>query len=313
MPDRRWFLRAVLSVGAVGFLLTRVDLTELGARLKDASPSLVGLAFAALLLSAVAGGLVWASVFPRDHALPSAYAIRCTLVGFSINNVVPTGVAGDVYRAWVVARRSGGWPLGCYSVLMDRWCAFLVLLAALGGAALWLAFAAPLGETLRALDLVVVLMAGGFLGATILLLMWNGRLPPILGLRVPGLEQWMPDVAARMWAHVASRRVAATLLWAALSMTLEAASILFAARALGASGSPWTYLILAPVFRVMHRVPGFVNAIGPQEVAAVALWGTLGVGAALALSISFVIHALRVAVGLVGVPFYLADRDQGSQ
>lgn len=306
-------LRLVLSLGVVAVLIAHVDAGQLVARLGHVDPVALSCGLLALLGSAVAAGVVWSSVFPRERRLASVDAIRFTLIGFSINNLVPMGMAGDVYRVWAAARSGAGWVLACYSVLMDRWCAFLVLLLALAGAAAYLRGRAPDGGAgaLHALLAIVLVLAIGFAVATVALLLWRGRLPGFLRTSQPDVERVLPEICAHMRAHVLSSRVAVTLLWAVVSVWLEALCILFVARSLGVQGSPLAFMILAPVFRVMHRVPGFVNAIGPQEVAALAVWGVLGVPRETALSISFLLHALRAAVGLVGVPLYLAGGAAG--
>lgn len=298
-------LRLALSAAALAIIVSQIDGAALVARFATADLAIMAGAFLALLGSALAGALVWASVLPPDPPLPPLEAMRLSLIGFTINNVVPTGVGGDVYRAWALHRRGFGWPTALYSVLMDRWCAFLVLLLGLSGAAaLLLTVLGVDSVAVRELVGVVLVLGLTFAVGTVVLLVWWGRLPPVLRDAGRGTASFWPEVCQRMRAFVASSRVAVTLAWAVVSMGLEGLAIALTARALGAPGSLLMYAATAPVFRVMHRVPGFVNAIGPQEMAALAVWGSLGVGAASTLPVSLALHGLRLAVGLLGVPLY---------
>ena len=302
----RFSVRLVLSVTAIALIFSQVDGASLAARFAAADVPMLGGAFVALMSSALAGGLVWASVFPLGHRLPPLEAVRLSLIGFTVNNVVPTGVGGDVYRAWAVAGRGFGWPLACYSVLMDRWCAFLVLLVGLAGStAMLLPFLGWGSHGGRTLQGVVLMLGGGFAIATVVMLLWRGRLPAVLGRGGDAAAPFLPEVLDRMRAHVRSPRVVVTLGWAVVSMALEGVSIALTARALGAPAGFLTYAAAAPLFRVMHRVPGFVNAIGPQEMAAMAVWGSLGLGPDTTLPVSLALHGLRLGVGLLGVPLYI--------
>lgn len=308
MPRRsgsRVWVRLALSVAALAAIISQLDVAALLARFATADLAPMAGAFVALLASALVGALVWASVLPPDQPLPTLEAMRLSLIGFSINNVVPTGVGGDVYRVWALTRRGVGWPTAFYSVLMDRWCAFLVLLLGLSGASALLLTVLGV-DSVAVRELVGVVLALGLMFAvgTVVLLVWWGRLPSVLGDVGRKAGSFWPEVCQRMRTFVASPRVAVTLAWAVVSMGLEGLAIALTARALGAPGSLLMYAATAPVFRVMHRVPGFVNAIGPQEMAALAVWGSMGVGAASTLPVSLALHGLRLAVGLLGVPLY---------
>lgn len=306
-------VRLLLSATVLTYMLGQVDASLLPQLLAGARPLGLAAGAAALLASAACGGLLWHALFPQP-ALAPGRAVRYTLIAFSLNNLIPTGLAGDVYRIWAVGRDAVPLATACYTVVMDRWCAFLVLLLATAGAtayvhAHWSGL--PLtsaGPTLAA-DAVLAgllwLLVVAFVGVTFALIRvgrWRW-----LRLSIPGAEAALPEIAASIRSALRRpRRLCAPLLWGALSLALEAMSVYCAAAALGAP-TPLSLMILVPVIRVLHRLPGFVNAIGPQEVAAVALWGAMGIRPELSLSISVVLHGLRLAVGLVGLPLGLTS------
>jgi len=52
------------------------------------------------------------------------------LVGFFLNNLIPSGVGGDVYRVFALGSMGAGRVHAAASVVVERWSAFLALLVA---------------------------------------------------------------------------------------------------------------------------------------------------------------------------------------
>src|SRR5262244_1891176 len=141
----------------------------------------------------LAGGLVVllatsAVVAVRLHLILSTEAaspgpavlLKIVLVGLFFNQVLPTGVGGDAVRVWRCSKVGIGLGVALRSILLDRACGYLVLIAA---------YAASLSTLLHTLAdprqkaLVVVMLGAGLLGLVALFVV--DRLPrPLLNLRV---------------------------------------------------------------------------------------------------------------------------------
>lgn len=124
------WLGIVVTVGAIAFTLRGISLREVGSALAHADPLwLLGVAVPANVLSLWVRGLRWkhlASHLARITA-PSAY--RATAIGYLVNNLLPLRI-GEIVRAWVLARESGGGTTALFgTVLLERVIDAVVLLA----------------------------------------------------------------------------------------------------------------------------------------------------------------------------------------
>ena len=129
--------------------------------------------------------------------LSASEAVRTTFIAFAINNLVPAGVAGEGYRLYACLRRGLGATRAAFTMFMDRWCAFLVLLAALSLVTLALARgrlpASPLDGGTRLEDVLspgLVLLA--LLFGLVTTAAWLPRVPAQARGRVPGPEGHLP-------------------------------------------------------------------------------------------------------------------------
>ncbi len=107
---RRRLLRlgGVALLGAFAVLAARsVDLAAVGAALAAADARLVVAAMAGNLLSLAAHAGRWVALVPRAAGRPQFRdAFAAMNAGFAVSIVVPAR-AGDVVRAWILARRTG--------------------------------------------------------------------------------------------------------------------------------------------------------------------------------------------------------------
>lgn len=308
-------LRLAVSILVLWWVAHGLNLSVTGSSLVQASLPWMGLAFLLLLASAAAAGLVWHAAFPPGVAsLSPTEAVRTTLIAFAINNLVPAGIAGEAYRLYDCLRRGLGVTMTAFSLFMDRWCAFLVLVASLAlvTTALWLGVppSSPLDggtrleKVLAPGTAILALIFGAATAAIWLPAALPRRLVESLARRGILLDEVAP-LAASFWRT--PTRLVGALALAGASLLLEALSISVTAMALGDSHSPLVFMALAPILRVVHRFPGFVNGIGAQEVAAVAVWKCMGISGEVAFSVSILLHVIRLCVGLVGLPLYLSS------
>lgn len=277
-----------------------VDPATLGALLARCRPGPLVLAALLYLSGSLVGAVSWKVILRAlGHPIGLGPATRLTLVGFVLNNLIPGGVAGDVYRALGadVPR-----TVGAVSVVVERWAAFLALLVA---TAVSYALAFPLlhGVTVQGGFRLDVLMAALLAALTVFFLVSTRWAMRAEADRFGATAGEFVNVLEGFRGHRRAFLVASFLnLW---SPVLEGLAFSCAAAALGASLSPLLFLAFTPVFRVVTHLPLSVNAVGTQEVASLLLWEPLGASAELALGISLLMHALKIAVSLLGLPFYL--------
>jgi uncharacterized protein (TIRG00374 family) len=275
-------LRIVAAVGLTFALAHHVNWRALPGQLQHVSWSIAVLAFIALGLQMLVGPWKWqAALKLHDLHFRLPFLIRAYGVGFFFNNLLPSGIGGDAYRAastWP-SDRPGPWAIS--AVVIDRVAGFgaLVLLAGIGALAL------PGGNRLAH---TFTLLAAGLLVAGIVLamLLRSGRVQSI-----PQRFRHIKALAAFGEVAQQFRRGAASWLWlGVLSMlfhSLTIGSIYLLFRSLGSPTSMAACSLIAAAAGFATIVPLSINGIGIVEGSfagtAVALGAPYGVALAVAL------------------------------
>lgn len=315
-PALRWAFRIAVGLLCLWIVARTVDPASLAGLLARCRPGPLVVAALLFLSGSVAGALSWMVILkPLGYPLGLWPAVRLTLVGFVLNNLIPGGVAGDVYRVFGLSALGVPKAVGAVSVVVERWAAFLALLVA---TAVSYAMAFPLLQgvsvdptwvpswtppLLLRMDFMVgailVALTAVFAASTAGAMAAAGheaeRFGAATGEFLEALETFRGNRRAFLMA-------AAINLW---SPVLEGLAFSCAAAALGASLSPLLFLAFTPVFRVVTHLPVSVNALGTQEVASLMLWEPLGATAEVAVGISLLMHGLKIVVSLLGLPLYL--------
>ncbi|MBM3465720.1 MAG: flippase-like domain-containing protein, partial [Armatimonadetes bacterium] len=153
----RNLLRAFATLLVLGLIFTLVNPQAVWETLRNADPLLVGVACALFLAACFISAGVWILML-RAVGCSTGVVNACSLnlVGFFFNSLIPSGLGGDVWRAWAFARQEEARPenrwrratlgMSLATVLAERWVAF-VALATL--TVLTLPFALPMVEDLR--------------------------------------------------------------------------------------------------------------------------------------------------------------------
>lgn len=306
--DRRGagIARLVFSLLALGCVLWAIDVRDMFKAIVHVSPSGVALASLFLLASIASAGVVWYAVFPQSPSfeLSLPYAIRHTVVGASLNALLPTsGVAGDVYRGWATTRAGATGMASTAAVVLARWCSLAGLTLSL-----WLVycvmpvFGDPNASRL-CLALAVVLTA---LSAAVTGLLLLPGLRPAGHLRIFGAS--VADVADfTICLARAPLRLTLAILVSMFALALEGLALFCIAEAMGTGPKAILFILLGPAIRLVHQVPGFFNALGLQEIAMLQAGAYVGVSSDVSVAISLVMHVIRVGVAIVGLPLFLTS------
>ncbi len=294
-------LRIALSLGLLTLVLTQVGWEQTweafrGAQLSSLAAAL-GLAFA----SVVARAFRW-------KILLDALGVRVSLrrltelyfIGAFFSTFLPTGVGGDVVRAYELTRQSERPVEVVGTVVLDRATGLLVLF-------LMAATALPFSHRLigpETAGLIVTLTVLGW-GALALLLRrdWLERL---------GLLRWVSKVRALDQVYESAYACGTRPTGAALAASLGLNALLIGmnyliGRSLGVFISLWYYVLFVPIISFLLVLPISLSGLGLREGGYVYLFAQAGVPAPLALTISLMVYAFNVATGLVGGILYVAQ------
>lgn len=303
-------VKILISGGLLALLLSRVELPELWAFIRQATPMwllvAVGLHFANIAVSTWR----WRLLLSAQRISVSASSLfRSYLVASFFNNFLPSNIGGDVVRIGDTSRPAGSKTLATTIVLTDRGIGFmgLVLLAAVGatltagtagGGALpiwppllWLCLAAAAAISMPAL------LAPAGVGR--LLRPLRAFHPEWVGERITRIT----DALARFRAEPAA--LASCFAGALIVQLMLVAFYGAVVRSMGVPISFAHLTVLVPVSVVVQMVPISVNGFGVREATFGFYFTRLGLPLESALAVSFLGAGLMLLCSFSGAGVYV--------
>jgi uncharacterized protein (TIRG00374 family) len=303
-------VKAAITLALIGWLLHRIDLAPIMARLGQLDGALILAAVAVMMAQLLLTGWRWKAIAAIIGApIERALAIRLTLIGQFFNQTLPSAIGGDAVRAWLASRE--GIPLGkaISGVFADRLVALLLLVAIVG--ATLPAFHARVPEPgLRTAS--IVLVAATVLGVAVLIACGAQVAALLRRYRwTQPLAELAHDLRAVLTAIPAGMPVIAMAIVVHLGVI---ASVWLAAQALALDVGLLDCLVLVPPIVLVTTLPISIAGWGVRESATVLGFGFIGVAAADALALSVVFGLVQIAIGLPGGLVWLTQkrRDGGA-
>jgi uncharacterized protein (TIRG00374 family) len=316
MRPRRWaaiLLRLAVGVGALAYLVLRLDLGLAWRTLAAAGGVWLGAAACAQLVAKVFWLLRWNTLLrAAGHGRSLGHLLRLVLEGLFFNNFLPSSVGGDVARGLGLA--AGGVPraTAAASVVLDRLVGVLALaaMAVVGGI---------LGGLLWPHDGPWAIAAAFALaaGAIVAVLTRPRVLDRLASLR------GVPDVLAARLRRVlgamslVSGRGGAVRTAVGYSLGLSASSAVFhwsVGRALDMQVPLLAFFVIVPTVMLAAALPITLNGLGIRELGFVTFLGARGIAPETAAVFAFLVFLLPLAFALVGgVLFAGGDRRAGSR
>ncbi len=295
---RKWAvlaLKIVVSVSALAFLLTRMDLRESLGLLAGSGKSMWALALLFLMVSQAVTTWRWHILLvPYGFILPRLKVMKIYWVGLFFSLFLPGIVGGDVVKTYYVA---GSWkaaPTALFTLIADRTIgvAGMLLYAAVGLSATWKAFPPWMAAGVAAMIAI-------FYPALIYL----PRLSvPLLAL-VKKLRNIPRDRLFIYW----DRPLPALKAWGLsliVHLCLVAAHVAMG-RSLGLGLPVSDYLLLYPLTSLAAFIPLSLNGIGLREAAYVYILGRFGVAPEPAFSLALMWFSIILANGVLGGAVYV--------
>jgi glycosyltransferase 2 family protein len=297
-------IRLFITAGLLWALAARFDLSQAADTMSRASLPFLAATLAALTAANLIAGLRWHLILSVEAPSPGAGTLlKLVFVGLFFNQLLPTGVGGDAVRAWRCRKLGISLGAAVRSILLDRACGYLVLLAVFAAGLPGLMHALP---DARERSAVLVIFAVGLVG--LLALVSLGWLPaPILRLRliapVAGLS--------RESRHLFTRpgRCVAVLGLSFLTIALTIIAFKLVAEAVGSHLSLATWMMIMPPVTLIQLLPVSLAGWGVREAAVVVALGSFGVPAEAALATSVLFGLCVVLTGVPGGLIWLADWD----
>lgn len=303
------FLKAAVTVGLMGWLLTRIDIDSVGRILATSDIRLI--AFAAGILSAVfvLGCVRWWLLLEHVGvtlslrvALPSYY------LGQFFNNFLPTGVGGDVARAWHLNLKGHSGKSLISSALADRAIGLVVMLL-MGTFSLLLSPDIHLSAEKKTM-LTLVVMSAIVCG---LLVLRFSHLLPLERLQHryqhTRVRRAVLDVARLLLTYrTAIRPVLGAMLLSVAVQSLVILTYYLLGTGIGIQLSLVSYFAFVSVVQVATSLPVSIGGLGIREGALVALLGSAGVDIHLGAALSLLFLVTLWLCSLPGAVVMLLDR-----
>lgn len=305
----RWaLLKAGVSLALLALLLSRVDPGQMAAAVRGADLALL---FTCVPLYVVGQSLsTW-----RWQILLAAEGIRVRfwrllalyVEGMFFNLFLPTAVGGDVVRGYRIWHLTGAGEGALASILVERLSGFVAMIG-IAAAATGVALGTG-GMRDPLVVLFVAAVAAALAAGTILI-----SSPTAFRLAERAAGRWAEaglfqavrrfcEAMQRYRRH--GRAVAAALAISTAFQTLLISLVYLLAVALHLPVRFGQFLIFIPIVNVISMLPVSVGGLGLREGGTVVLLGTVGVGAAGALTLSLLWFAVAAVTSLPGGIIFL--------
>jgi glycosyltransferase 2 family protein len=300
-------LKAIVSVGLLWILFSRVDVSRLWSVARQASPLWLGTALLLYLAMVLASAFRWDVLLRAQHVqLPFGFLTQSLLVATFFNNFLPSNIGGDVVRISDTAKAAGSKTAATTVVLIDRGIGLLglALMAATGATLMQRMAVGPVGPR--------VLWAGFGLGAIIAtpaLLMPESVAKLLQPLKVFH-AQWVDERINKLtYALTRFKETPAAIgICFAGAVAVQAILVLFYVAIARSMHIPIGFAELAvivPVSFIVQMIPLSVNGFGVREATFGFYFTGLGLPLESALLVSFVGAAMILLFSLSGGVAYL--------
>ncbi|MEK7817906.1 MAG: lysylphosphatidylglycerol synthase transmembrane domain-containing protein [Actinomycetota bacterium] len=313
---RSRLLRAVVSLGLLALIISRLNLHDFTQLLKRVDLVLLALGVAVFLVANMASVLKWwliirAQKRERPYGKePVSYRYLTSLfyIGLFFNNFLPTNFGGDFIKAWKLARVTGQPAEAAGSVVADRASStFALLMIAMPPALIELRLVGK-GVALMVLAMFVVLLLGLGLFASERVAIRLSRYP-VLRSDFFGLREHLRSFYYSLYEFRSKPAVlVAVMVLSVVYQGLAVALVYVLALSLEIHVSPIFFFLFIPVVMAVGMIPISLNGIGMREGATVFLFSQVGVSTAESFSLSVLCSLVMTVISLAGGVFYLFDR-----
>jgi uncharacterized protein (TIRG00374 family) len=300
----------------LGALLAQTPFAEVVRRIVAVSPAALLACAGLLLLTFVATGVRWHIILEQLGAdMRTASAVRYTFIGGFFNQLLPSGMGGDVFRVWYAREFGLSTGAALASVLIDRLLGMLSIVAIVAAgvpAVLWMK---PSAQLATAAIAGIVLLASGIA----LFLSLDAFARPLERL----LHRLAPDriravalrlVSAAAWSARSSRRILLAWPYGPIAMALSIGiqllvgfSVFLLFQSVGQSVAFVAVLYLFAFVQLLSMLPISFAGWGLREGAMVVAFQLAGVPPESALGISILFGLCLLVSSLPGAALWLAQ------
>lgn len=122
------FIKIAVSGGLICLLYSKIDLSDILTKLRDASPAWLALAFVLMIVNTIVSAFKWRLFLRSDNLSQPISSLWASYITASFFNLfLPSTIGGDAYRIADIGSRTGHHARVAASILADRITGFFAL------------------------------------------------------------------------------------------------------------------------------------------------------------------------------------------
>jgi uncharacterized protein (TIRG00374 family) len=308
-------LKILVTLALFAFLLSRINLQQVGSVIAEANVPLLLLALALYFFAIGLGAVKW-KILVNAQAIDASLGalLSFSLMGLFFGNVLPSNIGGDVVRAYDLARVTHGKSeAAAISVLVDRLMGLFAFFSAAVVTASLATVMLAQAQALEQIEVVTVIAASAFIALCAAL--FSRRLAQrIKTIFDSGPLQRFRPTAQNIYRalQVYRFRYTALALNVLLSMTIVVVTAFvwfLVGQAVGITHTSFFYFLLFnPLIAFLLLIPISFNGLGAKETIVVSFFGLVGVPEERALAMSLLFHVIVVVSSLPGGLVWFSKR-----
>ncbi|HEY6540100.1 MAG TPA: lysylphosphatidylglycerol synthase transmembrane domain-containing protein [Ktedonobacteraceae bacterium] len=232
--------------------------------------------------------------------------VKLYLIGTGFSHFLPTGMGGDVVKAFYVGRESDNYAGSASAVVMTRLTGFFGMqLVAFPALIIWHAY---FNRGLILWAVLLSLLVGGMIGGVVLLAAVLPGMVKKSWTKNRALASVIPIGNALIRAMKRPRLLASATLIGVVFWILSTLNYYVYAQALRISVPLYFYFVAIPVVSLVAFLPVTINGFGLRESAFVYIFATMHVPATSSLLLALLMDVQVLFFGAIGGLLYLTMR-----
>ncbi len=290
----KFLIKLLVSTSIIAYLLSRTEITTVIDRMKSADTLLVFASGSILFLLVLPQSFRWLSILRIAGArIGFMAATGITMVGWFFNQVLPSSVGGDAFRAWYAYRFGARLATATQSVIFDRVSALIAIMFILLASSPFLTTFFTSNEPVYSVMGFAVMLLFAAVGLLIADKVFASLLPESIRKHVVEFSV----TARKVFLGRTGFRVVVLSVLIHCSIAL---AVWLLARSMNVPLELVHALLLMPVILFFTAIPISIAGWGIRESAMVVIFGMVGVPDESAIAISLGFGLLMLVTSLPG-------------
>ncbi len=302
-------IKTFLSIALVALVFYKVGFSSTITKLQQASLYWLLLALGCYLSGVLVRAYRWQQLL---HALNIKIGLArlswLYFIGFFFNQLVPTGIGGDVMRAYALAKDGTSGAHATSSVIIDRATGLYSLLI--------MGTITVLVQPALTNTKVTLLLFGLTLSITVATIIFSILTPQRFNLLSTIVPQKLSHPLEQVYLSLRSYKVRSLLIALFISLLFNLQLIItniLLAKAFNIELSIWYFFLFIPLISATLILPISINGLGAREWAYVILFAQAGINQPEALALSLGFYCLNLFMALIGGALLILQNLQQSE